>query len=71
MWQLQVSTPKCCMLQLNPRYAYRSISQFTTNGAPLPAHDNVRVLRDLGVIVTVCSLFVFLCHCLYFYVIAG
>ena len=40
------------MLQLNPRYAYRSLSQFATNGAPLPAHDNVRVLWDLGVIVT-------------------
>jgi len=48
MWQLQVSTPKCCILQLNPRYACSSIAHFTINGVLLPAHDNV---RDLGVIV--------------------
>ena len=48
MWQLQVSTPKCCMLQLNPRYAYSSTAHFTINGASLSAHDSV---RDLGVIV--------------------
>ena len=45
MWQLQVSTPKCCILQLNARYACSSIAHFTINGAPLPAYDNV---WDLG-----------------------
>jgi len=48
MWNLQVSCPKCCILQLNPRYACSSIAHLTINGVPLPAHDNV---RDLGVIV--------------------
>ena len=48
MWQLQVSISKCCILQLNPRYACSSTTRFTINGVPLPVQDNV---WDLGVIV--------------------
>ena len=48
MWQLQISIAKCCVLQLNPRYASSTTTHFTINGTPLAAHDSV---RDLGVIV--------------------
>jgi len=39
---------KCCVLQLNPRYASSTTTHFAINGTPLTAHDSV---RDLGVIV--------------------
>ena len=48
MWQLQISIAKCCVLQLNPRYASSTTTHFAINGTPLTDHDSV---RDLGVIV--------------------
>ena len=46
--QLQISIAKCCVLQLNPRYASSTATYFAINGTPLTAHDSI---RDLGVIV--------------------
>jgi len=48
MGQLQISIAKCCVLQLNPRYASSTTTHFAINGTPLTAHDSV---RDLGAIV--------------------
>ena len=44
MWQLQISITKCCVLQLNPRYASSTTTHFAINGTPLTAHDSVRDL---------------------------
>ena len=46
--QLQISIAKCCVLQLNPRYASSTATHFAINGTPLTAHGSI---RDLGVIV--------------------
>jgi len=48
MWQLQIFIAKCCVIQLNPRYASSTTTHFAINGTPLTADDSV---RDLGVIV--------------------